>query len=263
MAAVAHAVLQGNVAFAHERVEIDVAFPEEIVVAAVDPPADRAHAVELFGGHSAQQGHGRVVGDGLLEGVVVAAAAGEHVQQAAHRTGRAEQFGVAQGVDRRAAAAHRQPRNGAVRLVGGDAVAFFDGGHELFEEEPFVVPARNVEIAHVSARAFRAFARGVGHDDDHRSGHARGDGFVGDAAQVAFLCPVGVAAAGAVQQVEHGVGLLRAVVAVGQVDRAALFGPEDLAREGVDFGAALRSGCQGRGERKQGGNECFFHSSFN
>jgi hypothetical protein len=86
-----------------------------------------------------------------------------------------------------------------VRLVGGDAVAFFDGGHELFEEEPFVVPARNVEIAHVSARAFRAFARGVGHDDDHRSGHACGDGFVGDAAQVAFLCPVGVAAAGAVQ----------------------------------------------------------------
>ena len=64
------------------------------------------------------------------------------------------------------------------------------------------------------------------------------------------------------QQVEHGVGLLRAVVAVGQVDRAALFGPEDLAREGVDFGAALRSGRQGRGERKQGGGQQFFHGLF-
>ena len=262
VSAVAHAVLQGDVPLAHERVEVDVGFPEKIVVAAVHPPADRAYAVELVVGHFAQHHDGRVVGDGLLERIVVVARAGQGVQQAAHRAGRAEDLGVAQGVDRRAAAAHRETRNGAVGFVSGDAVVLFDGGDELLEEEPFVVPARDIEIAHVPTGVVLAFARGVGHDDDHRPGHARSDGFVGDAAHVAFQGPVGVATAGAVQQVEHRVGLLGTVVTVGQVDRAVLFDAEYLARDGVDFGTALGPGCQDRGERKQGGGQQFFHGLF-
>ena len=57
-------------------------------------------------------------------------------------------------------------------------------------------------------------------------GHACGDGFVGDAAQVAF-CVQSVPLAPP-QQVEHGVGLLRAVVTVGQVTVQLFSAPRTL-----------------------------------
>ena len=103
---------------------------------------------------------------------------------------------------------------------------------ELLEEEAFVGPARNIEVAHVKTGVVLALARGVGHDDHHRVGQSRGKGFIGNLAHVALLGPGRMGIAGAVKQVENRVAARRvAVVAVGQVDRAALVGVEQLAMQ--------------------------------
>lgn len=251
VAAVAHAVLQRDVALAHEGVEADVARVEEVVVAAVHPPAHVAHGGKLFVGEFAQQLDGRVVHNRTHEDILVVASVGEGVQQTAQRAGRAEELGVLDGVGRRSAAAHRESGDGAVCTVAADAVVLLDGGQELLEEEALVAPARHVEVTHVGAGVVLTLARGVGHDDNHPAGHALGNGVVGDALDVAQAGPVGVAAVGAVQQVEHGVLLRRGVVARREVDRTRLLRAEDRARDGEGFDAALTLCGKGRAEQRQ------------
>ena len=238
--AVTHPVLQRDVAFTHQRVEIHVALPKEVVVTAVDPPADRPYGFEFFVAHCTEKPDRRVVDHRALEVILVVAGSGEDVEQAAHRAGRAEEVGVVQRIGGRAAASHREPRDGTVPLVCKDAVVTFDAGDELLEEEAFILPARDIEVTHVASGVVLALARSVGHDDHHRTGGTRGDGLVGNLAHVAFHAPVRMASGGAVQQVEDRVAACRvAVVAVGQIDRAGLVGVEDRAVQRQGFQTAL------------------------
>ena len=70
VAAVAHPVLQRDIAQAHGFVEVDVGQGQEVVVAAVHPPADGALRGGLRVGEVADHLHGVVVGKRRAAGVI-------------------------------------------------------------------------------------------------------------------------------------------------------------------------------------------------
>ena len=86
VAAVAHAVLQGNSLFAHRFEEVDVPEGQEVVVAAVHPPADGALCGGLFVAEVADQLDGGVLLHRAAEGVLLGIAV--RLEQRTHRAGR-------------------------------------------------------------------------------------------------------------------------------------------------------------------------------
>ena len=156
-----------------------------------------------------------------------------------------------------AASAHGKAHDGAVLLVGLDAVAAFKRGNQLPEEEIFVRPARHVEIAvphvvHVGAAC-------IGHEDDHLGDCARGDELVHHFLHVPVVLPGLVGVGKSMKQIHHGVELFcRSIVALRQINVYLDVLAQQLAGDAVGDNLTPLEGLRHsrNGGKRQDENDC-------
>ena len=253
--AVADAEFAAEAAGAHLLEEGDGQVHETVVIAAVDEPFHRTEFFDRRVIGIVDESEGGVVVDCLGDEVelvlrVVAARLGV-VQPAAHRVATGEHVRVALGVDRAAAAAHRQAHHGAVLLVCLDLVAGLERGDEFLEEEVLVGAAGHVEIP--VPLIVDVGVAGVGHDDDHWHDFAAGDEFIDHIFHVARRGPVHVGAVQAVEQVDDRIEPVSCGVVAGREVYIDIDGlAEQFAVHGVgtDLTLAERLADNGRDEEK-------------
>ena len=264
MDAVTHTELRRNSGIPHGPVKAKAQVKDEVVVTAVHKPFYCLKLLQGFRSGFFHVFNGRIFrnGIGCCREFAALGDVCPHfplfiVQPPAHGVAAGEHVGVALGVYHGAASAHGEAHDGPLALASAAVELGLHRREELLEEEVFVVPSGDIEIA-VMVGVDIGVA-GVWHEHHERPALAGSDEFVCNPVHPAQFLPGGVVVRESVEEHNQRI-MLRRVISLRKVHVVVLVHSQNVAVDRVGFNFSLRK-CAGG--HKSGGNNGYqsFHTA--
>ena len=207
-----HVTFDGEIMVAHGHLPVDRLPGFYLIIRSVLNPANR---IVLLDNPLAPVGRGVVLQEVEMLTAQVAADVVDHTKH----------LRMMYTKDRCASATHGETTDGATALIGTNTIGLFDIGDELLEEEVLVFPVGCAMIAFLCIKVHHILLIAFGRDDDDILNGATVDEAVGYQRDVMERLIVGMCATAAMQEIEHGVGLLNVfLIAARQIDGVVALG---------------------------------------